>query len=65
MGDWFEPLGLEGSLEEGMVTLQFLPGEFHGQRSLEATVHGVAKSRTCLRDFHFHYNVIMINNFSA
>ena len=30
----------------------FLPGDFHGQRSLEATVHGVAKSRTCLRDFH-------------
>ena len=35
-------------------TAVFLPGEFHGQRSLEATVHVVAKSRTCLRDFHFH-----------
>ena len=26
----------------------FLPGEFHGQRSLQATVHGVAKSWTWL-----------------
>ena len=25
-------------------TAVFLPGEFHGQRSLEATVHGVAES---------------------
>ena len=24
----------------------FLPGESHGQRSLRATVHGVAKSQT-------------------
>ena len=30
----------------------FLPGEFHGQRSLEATVHGIAKSWTRLSDFH-------------
>ena len=30
----------------------FLPGEFHGQRSLEATVHGIAKSPTRLSDFH-------------
>ena len=26
----------------------FLPGESHGQRSLAGTVHGVAKSQTCL-----------------
>ena len=32
-------------------TLVFLPGESHGQRSLEATVHRVAKSRTRLSDF--------------
>ena len=25
------------------LTLEFLPGEFHGQRSLGATVHGVTK----------------------
>ena len=31
----------------------FLPGEPHGQRSLEATVHGVAKSRTRLKRIHF------------
>ena len=28
-----------------------LPGKFHGRRSLVATVHGVAKSQTRLRDF--------------
>ena len=28
----------------------FLPGKFHGQRSLAATVHGVVKSRTELSD---------------
>ena len=35
-----------------------LPGKSHGWRSLEAAVHGVAKSRTWLSDFtftfHFH-----------
>ena len=35
-----------------------LPGKSHGWRSLVAAVHGVAKSRTQLRDFtfafHFH-----------
>ena len=35
-----------------------LPGKFHGQRSLVGAVHGVARSRTRLRDFtfafHFH-----------
>ena len=28
----------------------FLPGEFHGQRSLVAKIHGVTKSRTWLSD---------------
>jgi len=32
-------------------TSVFLPGESHGQRSLEGTVHGVTKSRTWLRDY--------------
>ena len=32
-----------------------LPGESHGGRSLGATVHGVAKSRTQLSDFTFTY----------
>ena len=31
----------------------FLPGESHGQRSLEGTVHGVTKSRTRLSE-HMH-----------
>ena len=34
----------------------FWPGEFHGQRSLAGyTAHGVAKSRTQLRDLHFYF----------
>ena len=36
-----------------LLTPVFLPGEFHGQRSLGATVHGAAKSWTWLSDFHF------------
>ena len=33
----------------------FLPGEFHGQRSLVGcTVHGLTKSQTQLSDSHFH-----------
>ena len=46
----FRSLGQEGQedpLEKGMQpTAVFLPGKFHGQRSLAATVHGVAKSQT-------------------
>ena len=33
---------------EWLPTTVFLPGEFHGQRSLAGTVRGVAKSRTQL-----------------
>ena len=36
--------------KERLPTPVFLPREFHGQRSL--AVHGVAKSRTRLSDFH-------------
>ena len=37
-----------------------LPGKSHGQRSLVAAVHGVAKSRTRLSDFTFtfHFHVL-------
>ena len=35
---------------EWLPTPVLLPGEFHGQRSLEGTVHGVAKSWTWLGD---------------
>ena len=30
---------------EWLTTPLFFPGEFHGQRTLAATVHGVAKSQ--------------------
>ena len=33
---------------EWKPTPVFLPGEFHGQRSLQAAVHGVTKSRARL-----------------
>ena len=32
----------------------FLPGEFHGQRSLGATVHGVAELDTTEHHHHIH-----------
>ena len=42
-------LGRKDLLEEEMATQSsILAGEFHGQRSLVATVHGVAKSWTRL-----------------
>ena len=39
---------------ERLPTPVFWPGEFQGQRSLAATIHGVTKSQTWLTDFHFH-----------
>ena len=36
---------------EQLPTPVFLLGEFHGQRNLVATVHGVTESRTRLSDF--------------
>ena len=44
-------LGQEDPLEEGawQSTPVFLPGESHEQRSLAATVHRVAQSRTQLK----------------
>ena len=41
---WVLSLGQEDTWEKGMATPVFLPGEFHGQRSLVGTVHGVTKS---------------------
>ena len=35
---------------EWLPTPVFLPGEFHGQRSWRATVHGVTKSWTQVSD---------------
>ena len=57
-------LGQEDPLE-WLPTLVFLPGEFHGQRTLAG--HGVTKNWTQLSDFHFHltsqliYNVLPIS----
>ena len=44
-----QALDREDPLEDEMApTPVFLPGKFHGQKSLVATVHGVAKSQTRL-----------------
>ena len=40
---------------KGQPSPVFLPGEFHGQRNLVGYSPWVAKSRTLLSDFHFHY----------
>ena len=48
VGDLVSIPGLQRSPGEGngLPTPVFLPGEFHGQRNLQAIVHGVAKSWT-------------------
>ena len=48
---------------ERLHTPVFLPGEFHGQRSLAGYIHGIVRSRTQLSDFHFHFrNICSIPN---
>ena len=48
---WVQSLGQENPLEKEMAThSSILVGEFHRQRSLVATVHGIAKSKTQLSD---------------
>ena len=50
---WVWTLAWEDPLEKGTASV-FLPGEFHGQRSLAScTVHEVTKSRTQRCNFHF------------
>ena len=39
---------------ERLPTPVFWPGQFQGERSLAATIHGATKSQTWLTDFHFH-----------
>ena len=42
---WVLSLGREDPLRKGIAPIAvFLPGEFHGQRSLAGYIHGVAKS---------------------
>ena len=52
----FRSLAQEGSLEEEMAThLVFLPGEFHGQRSLEGcNPWGHRVERDCVTNTHTH-----------
>ena len=41
---WVQPLGQEDPLEKGMApTPVFLPGEFHGQRSLAGYIMGLQR----------------------
>ena len=48
-------LGQEDPLEEGMAsTPVFLPEKSHDRGAWQATVHGVAKSRTGLRRLSMH-----------
>ena len=54
-------VGREDPLEkEVQPTPVFLPGESHGQRSLWATIHGVAKSRTRLSISMYHVGIVFI-----
>ena len=50
---------------EQLPTPVFLPGKSHGWRSLVATVHGVAKSRTWLSDFTFPQFIPLVSQFTA
>ena len=58
---WVQSLSWEDSLEKETAT-HSSTRKSHGQRSLvQATVHGVAKSRTRLSDFTFKYSRIFIS----
>ena len=51
-----QSLGWEDPLEKGMTThLVFLPGKFHGQRSLVGYSRGVAKSLTLLKPLTINF----------
>ena len=52
-----QSLGREDPLEKETAThSQFLPGEFHGHRSLVGYSHGVAEKQTRLNEQHFFFN---------
>ena len=56
---WVRSLGEEDPLEKGMAThSSILAWRITMDKGNWATVHGVAKSRTRLSDFHFHFDVI-------
>ena len=48
------------SPRQGNGSPVFLPGKFHGQRSWQATVHGVAKSWTHLSDQNNNTCLLMV-----
>jgi len=48
IAEWGRPGRKISCRREWLRTPVFLPGEFHGQRNLQATVHGIAKSQTQL-----------------
>ena len=50
-----QSLGWENTLEKGMVNCLVNATE---REAWQALVHGVTKSRTQLRDFHFHSKTI-------
>ena len=49
---WVQSLGWEDPLEKGKATYSGYSGL---ENSMDCVVHGVAKSRTGLSDFHFHF----------
>ena len=53
----FCPLKLLESRYTKATHSSTLPGKSHGRKSLEAAVHGVAKSRAQLSDFTFTFHV--------
>ena len=53
---WMPELGRSPGEGNGYPFLYSCLENSHGQRSLVATVHGITKSRTRLRDRHFHTN---------
>ena len=60
---WVQSLGGEDPQEKEMQpTPVFLPGKFHGQRSLLGYSHGVAKSQTQLSNFIFFLSGYMLRS---
>ena len=55
------PPGQGYSLEKWQPTPVFLPGEFHGQRSLPGYSPWVSKSQTQLSDYHFHFHNLKLS----
>ena len=55
---WVQPLGWKDPLEKGMAThSSILAWNTHGQRTWQATVHGIAKSQTQLSENTHMHNI--------